>query len=116
MATKNQIIEAVRTYIERDMLPHAPTKTDRFVLRGASAALVLRPDLLFKALASNPIVSMLGAVDGDGNVDIQLLRELLPAALGGETIDVHFKVFPWDVEECGSSLGAEDVKKIFTYM
>lgn len=116
MVSKTQVVNAIRKYIENDMLPCAKTNIDRIALRGASAVLVLRPDALLSKIFSNPIVGMLGVVDGEGNVDIDLLRELLPTAIGNDTIGIHYKVFPWDVEEYGFSLNAEDIKKIFTYL
>ena len=116
MVTKTQVVNAMRKYIDNELLPNAKTKVDRFALRGASAVLTLRPNVILDKVLGLPLVGMLGVVDESGNVDIDLLRELLPAAMGNDTIDLRYKVMPWDAEEYGFSLGVDDIKKIFTYL
>lgn len=114
MASKEQFLGAVRTFIYNDMLPNAKEAGYRIILRGAAAAIDLKPDAIFNKIASNQIVSMLDAVDEYGNVDTELLAKLLPEALGSDTLDIEVKLLSKTPYVIG--IGADDVRKAMSYI
>lgn len=112
MVSKEQIIKAIRTFIDNDMLPKSEGNY-RILLNVAKAALNYKADTIFDAIKTNSFISMLGVVDEHDNVDIELLSQILTEALGSNEFTLNFKVL---TNEYVMHFSAADIQTIKRYI
>lgn len=112
MATKEQLMKAVHTFIENDMLQKAEGNY-KIILNVAKAAIRRKPDLVFEKIKSNSLISMLGVIDEHDNIDIDTLVEILSEGFGSEEFSFAFSFFG---REYAMHFSAADIQTIKRYM
>ena len=112
MVTKDQLLRAIATFIDNDMMPKA-TGNYKVILNLIKVAINHRADNVFKAVKENSFVSMLNVIDSHDNVDIDALATILSDALGTNEFVINFKVLTGNYEMYFS---AADIQKIKSYV
>lgn len=112
MASKEQIIKALRMFIDNDMLPKAEGNY-KIILNLAKAALSYRADAVFDAIKHNSLVSMLGVIDEQDNVDVDTLSHILMEGLSSNEYTLKFKLLS---SEYVMHISAADIQTIKRYI
>lgn len=110
MVTIAQIEKGVATYLDSEIMPKFPAGLEK-VLAGTAASLAIRRSgNIIAGYKDNKAVQMLGIMDKDANVDIDILAEELKKNIPQE----GFKV---DVPIIGIlTFHKEDVDKLYEYI
>ena len=112
MVSKNQLLTALDRYIASDMIPNV-TGNYKVILKIARAALAMKPDVVFQAVRSNPLVTMLDLVDEADNVDLDTLVQILSEGLSADEFTLAFHLLGKDY---AFHFSADDVRKIKSYI
>lgn len=112
MITKEQFLKAVINFIELDMIPNS-SGNYKIILNVAKAAMQRAPDSVFNLIKNNGIVSMIGAIDDNNNINVDLLSEVLTNGLGSDEFTYSFSAFG---KEYDLHFAANDIQKIKQYM
>lgn len=112
MATKEQLMKAIHTFIENDMLPKAEGNY-KIILGVAKAALHFKPDSVFEVIKKNSIVEMLGVIDEHDNIDMDTLVKILSEGFGSEEFRFAFRALG---KEYAMHFSAADIQTIKRYM
>lgn len=76
MVNAMQIEKGLASYLDAELLPMMPSGTAGRVLAGAAGGILCkRMGNAISALQGSKAATMLGIVDGDGNVDIDIIRD-----------------------------------------
>lgn len=112
MATKEQFMNAISKFIENDMLPNA-SGNYKIILNIAKAAIQHAPAAVFDRVKSNTIISMLGVIDEQNNVNTELLATVLSHGFGSDEFAFTFAAFG---KEYTLHFSANDIQTIKRYM
>ena len=112
MATKEQLTQAIHTFIDNDMLPKAEGNY-KIILGVAKAALRFKPDSVFEVIKNNSAVKMLGVIDEYDNIDMETLVKILSEGFGSEEFCFTFRVLG---KEYAMHFSAGDIQTIKRYM
>lgn len=112
MTSKEQIIRAIRTFIDNDMLPKAEGNY-KIILGLAKAALIHRADAVFETIKNSSLVSMLGVIDDHDNVDVDMLSQILSEGLSSNEFELKFKFL---TSEYIMHISAADIQTIKRYI
>jgi hypothetical protein len=78
MVHKSSFIPGLSRFIDESILSHYPvTSMKRILMAGAVSIYLKQSDNMIDTLASNPLVTGLGVMGSDGNVNIEVLRDAL---------------------------------------
>lgn len=112
MATKEQLIKAIHTFIENDMLPKA-SGNYKIILNTAKVAMQRKPDAVFDLIKKNSLISMLDVIDDKNNVDVDTLATILSEGFGSEEFGFDFRFFG---REYTMHFSAADIQTIKRYL
>lgn len=68
----SRVIRGIANYIDAEIVGKLNGSWKAWVLGGAAGLAMARAEVLFRALAGNPIVTALGVIDGE-NVDVDAI-------------------------------------------
>lgn len=112
MATKEQLMKAISTFIENDMLPKAEGNY-KIILNVAKVVMQHKPDRVFEVIKKNSIIEMLGVIDEHDNIDMDTLVKILSDGFGSEEFSFVFSFFG---REYVMHFSAADIQTIKRYM
>jgi len=112
MASKEQLIKAIYTFIDNDMLSKAEGNY-KIILGIAKAAINHRADRVFNAIKNNSLVSMFDIIDEHDNVDVDTLAKVLTDGMGSNEFTLSFKVL---TSTYSMHFSAADVQTIKRYI
>lgn len=91
MVTIEQIERGVASYLDEELMPNLPQNGIQKVMAGTAISLVIRKSgNIVKELTNQPFVKMLGIMDEEGSVDIDVLKDELKHNITDEGIVVDF--------------------------
>lgn len=70
MVHYSKVAQAVAAYIDREVLPKMAGKWQGWIIGGATGIALKKINEGFPHIANNPVVKMLGVVDGE-NIDVE---------------------------------------------
>lgn len=112
MVSVKQMVQGVGAWIDDEILPSLLTGNvwNDLAVRGVAALVTLRGQNMISALVTNPLVKMMGVVDDDGMIDIDILKtvldKIMPDGLPVEFPGMAFKM----------TLRPADVDKVYEYI
>lgn len=112
MVTKTELLNAISLFIDNDMLPKAEGNY-KIILRAAKVAMQYKPDLVFERIKNNSLVSMLGVIDEQDNVDADMLAKMLTEGFGSDELSFSFAFFG---KEYTMHFSAADIQTIKRYL
>lgn len=90
MVNSKQVINGVMLFMDNHMIPKAEGNY-KIILRTAKAAMMISPDKFWNIIKDNSLISMLGVIDENEYVDINLLADILIEGIGNEEFNFAFK-------------------------
>jgi hypothetical protein len=82
MVHKSSFIPGLSRFIDESVLSHYPaTSMKRILMAGAVSIYLKQSDNMIDTLANNPLVSSLGVMSSEGNVNIEVLRDALKSEI-----------------------------------
>lgn len=112
MVTKEQFMRAIHTFISNDMLSKAEGN-HRIILNTAKVAIQYRPDAVFDLIKKNTLVTMLGVIDENDNVDMETLVKILTEGFGSDEFCFAFQLFG---KEYAMHFSAADIQTVKRYV
>lgn len=111
MVTMKQIEQGVAAYLDTELMPQLPSTGLEKVLAGTAISLFIRRSgTILDGYKNNKTVQMLGIMDAEGNVDVDLLASELKKNIPDEGVKV-------EVPMIGSmTFHKEDVNKLHEYI
>lgn len=110
MITKEQFVNGLITYLDREVIPQLPTSGKWYVGTVAFLA-TTKTDIIFSQLQNTPMVKMLGIIDQEGLIDVDALATALKQS--AEKYGKLQIIFPI----LGTmTFSSTDVDKLRTYM
>lgn len=110
MVSMAQVKRGMQMFVENDIVPKVPGWQG--VVFGAAAGIALsRADKLVSSLAQNPIVAMLGIIDPNDGIDIDVLRDEF-AKQARRVGSIKLDLSPLGV----ISLGEHDINRLYEYI
>lgn len=111
MIAISKIEQGVAAYMDSEVMPQLPTGGFEKVLAGTAVSLVIRRSgKILEGYKDNKAVQMLGLMDTDGNVDVDILAEELKKNIPAEGMKV-------DIPIIGKmTFHKEDVDKLHEYI
>lgn len=112
MATKDQFLNALSSYIQHDMLPKAEGN-QKIILRSAMVAMAYKPDAVFNLIKNNSLIAMLDVIDEHDNIDAEMLAKMLSEGFGSDEFSFSFGFFG---KEYTFHFSAGDIQAIKRYL
>lgn len=109
MITYKQLLEAIRIFIENDMVSRA-SGNYKIILRTLSSTIQFAPDKVWSMISNNPIITSF--IDPE-NIDVDLLENILCDGLSTNEFELSFNLFGTDYK---IFLNSDDVKKLKSYI
>lgn len=111
MVSINKIEQGVAAYLDSELMPKLPNSGFEKVLAGTALSLAIRRSgNILDSYKNNKAVQMLGIMDKDGNVDVDVLAEELKKNIPTEGVKV-------DVPIIGAlTFHKDDVDKLHEYI
>ncbi|MCQ2513123.1 MAG: hypothetical protein MJ092_07060 [Lachnospiraceae bacterium] len=89
MANKEQIQNGIAAYLDTELMPQIHIEPWKQALLGTFASIAIkRTGSAIDALKDNTALSMIGVVDKDGNIDIDILSQEFKAKMPPEGLKV----------------------------
>lgn len=111
MVSVNKIERGVAKYVDTEIMPHLDANgVEKVVIGTAVSLLIRRSGAIIGEYKNNKLVKMLGVIDNDGNIDIDMLSEELKKNVSKEGIKV-------DVPIIGTmTFHKSDIDKLYGYI
>lgn len=111
MVSIDKIEQGVAAYLDSEVMPQLPSTGFEKVLAGTAMSLVIRRSgRIIESYKDHKAVQLLGLMDSEGNVDIEVLAEELKKNLPKEGMKI-------DVPIIGAmTFHKEDVDKLYEYI
>lgn len=111
MVTIKNIEQGVAAYLDNELMPQLPNTGIERVLAGTALSLAIRRSgTIIGSFKDNKIVQMLGIMDAEGNVDVDVLAEELKKNIPTEGVKVEVPVIG------ALKFHKEDVDKLHEYI
>lgn len=111
MVTIKQIEQGIAAYLDEELMPKLPTSGIEKVITGTALSLFIRRSgTILEGYKNNKTIQMLGVMDADGNVDIDLLAEELKKNFPENGMKVDIPIIG------GMTFHKEDVDKLYEYI
>lgn len=91
MVSVNQMEQGIASFLDTEFMPNLPQNGIQKVMAGTAISLIIkRSGNIVKEFVNNPFVKMLGIMDDEGNMDIDILRTELKANMpeSGVVMDI----------------------------
>lgn len=93
MVTTEQLKTGIAAYLDTELMPLMADNALQKVLVGTGLGIALRrSDAIIDELKSNKMVQVLGIMDDQGNVDIDILHEELKKNMVAEGVSINIPV------------------------
>lgn len=93
MVSIGKIEQGIAAYIDSELMPKLPSNGVQKLIAGtAISVLIKRSGTILESYKDNQIVKMLGIMDTDGNVDVDVLAEELKKNMPAEGVKVDVPV------------------------
>ena len=111
MVTIDQLKNGIAAYLDREFLPKLPyTPSKKFAVGVALGLFIKRFDNIYLAYRDNPVIKMLGVIDDNGSIDIDILAEVIKERLGDKGFEFAIPVIgPITIEQA-------DVDNLYGYI
>lgn len=111
MVSIDKIEQGVAAYLDSELMPQLPTNGVQKVIAGTAISLLIkRSGMILESYKNNQLVKMLGIMDSEGNVDVDILAEELKKNMPKEGVKV-------DVPVIGTLTFKEnDIEKLYEYI
>lgn len=111
MVTMKEIESGIAAYLDAELMPKLPTSGLEKVIAGTAISLFIkRSGTILESYKDNKVVQMLGVMDTEGNVDVDLLATELKKNMPEDGIKI-------DVPMIGAmTFHKEDVTKLHEYI
>lgn len=111
MVSIDKIEEGVARYLDAELMPQLQNNGVEKVLVGTAASLAIRRSgTIVDGYKDNKIVQMLGIMDGNGNVDVEVLADELKKNMPKEGVKI-------DIPIVGTmTFHKDDVDKLYEYI
>lgn len=106
-----QIEKGVAAYLDAEIMPQLPNSSLEKVLAGTAMSLVIRRSgNILESYKDNKAVQMLGLMDSDGNVDVDILSEELKKNISNDGLKVEVPIIG------KMTFHKDDVDKLHNYI
>lgn len=112
MVHKNQIMNGIFQFVEREWLPKAGTENDRMAFRVIQSGCRDFPDALWNKVKNYDVVEMSGAIVGD-EADIERLANALIFIIGSGEVRVEI---PMIFTKRPILISADDIRMVKSYI
>ena len=111
MVSIDKIEKGIANYLDEELMPQLQSNGIEKVIVGTAASLFIRKSgTIIEGYKDNKLVKMLGIMDDDGNVDVDVLVEELKKNISKEGIKI-------DVPVIGTlTFHKDDVDKLYDYI
>lgn len=93
MVSIEKIEKGVAAYLDSELMPKLPANGVQKVLAGTAISLLIkRSGTIVESYKDNQVVQMLGIMDADGNVDVDVLAEELKKNIPTDGVKVDVPV------------------------
>lgn len=93
MVTIGKIEQGIAAYLDSEVMPQLPTEGFEKVLAGTAISLLIRRSgKILDGYKNNKTVQMLGIMDADGNVDVDMLAEELKKNVPTEGVKIEVPI------------------------
>lgn len=111
MVPISKIEQGVAAYLDSELMPQLPNSGFEKVLAGTAMSLIIRRSgKIIDSYKNNKAVQMLGIMDEEGNVDVDVLAEELKKNLPKEGMKVEIPIIG------AMTFHKEDVDKLHEYI
>lgn len=107
----NKIEKGVAAYIDSEIMPQLPNTGFEKVLAGTAMSLIIRRSgAILDSYKTNKGIQMLGLMDQEGNVDVDVLADELRKNIPPEGMKVEIPIIG------GMTFHKDDVNKLYEYI
>lgn len=111
MVPISKIEQGVAAYLDAELMPQLPNSGFEKVLAGTAMSLVIRRSgVILDSYKNNKAVQMLGLIDSEGNVDVDVLAEELKKNFPKEGMKINIPIIG------AMTFHKEDVDKLHEYI
>lgn len=111
MVTINKIEQGIAAYLDGELMPKLPSTGIEKVLAGTALSLAIRKSGgILEGYKDNKAMQMLGVMDVEGNVDVDILAEELKKNIPAEGVTIDIPIIGTLI------IKSEDVDKLHEYI
>lgn len=111
MVSIDKIEKGVAAYMDSEIMPQLPNGGIEKVLAGTALSLVIRRSgTILEGYRNNQVVRMLGIMDEEGNVDVDVLAEELKKNITSDGVKIEIPIIG------KMTFHKEDVDKLHEYI
>lgn len=113
MVTMKQIEQGVAAYLDNELMPQLSKTTSGLekVLAGTAISLFIRKSgTILESYKDNKMIQMLGVMDSEGNVDVDLLAEELKKNISEDGVKIEVPMIG------AMTFHKEDINKLYDYI
>ena len=121
MVSRVKVQNGIAMYLDRELMPHLNKGTVPGFITGVAAAfLIKRMDGIFVALSQNGIAKAFSVFDKEGNIDIDIVKDVLKEQMPEEGLYVDLSGLPvlnmMKSEHYSMTFHKSDVDKLYGYI
>lgn len=122
MVSKTKVENGIARYLDAELMPHLNKGTLPGFATGVAAAFIIKKmDVILDNLSHNSIVNVLGLIDKEGNVDVEVARDVLREQMPEEGLYVNISSLPLlniflKNEQYSMTFHKNDVEKLYGYI
>ena len=121
MVDKTKVQNGIAMYLDKELMPHLNKSTLSGFVTGAAAALVIkRMDMVFEHFKDNGIIRALGVFDKEGNIDVDVLRDVMLMNMPEEGLKVDLSNLPilnlMKSEQYKMTFHKEDIDTLYKFI
>lgn len=111
MVTIDKIQQGIAAYLDSELMPNLPSTGLERILAGTAMSLAIRKSgSIIASYKDNKAVQMLGLMDAEGNVDVDILAEELKRNIPKEGVKVDIPLIG------GITFHKDDIDKLHEYI
>lgn len=117
MVTVDKLVNGVAKYMDNDLLPSITHDSLQKFFIGTACSLALRrADAFIRMLSTNKMVAALDVVKENGEIDVELLKEVALPNIPENGIKVELPLPEFIGGPVALTFMAEDVEKLYNYI
>ena len=121
VVSRKKVVNGVARYLDVELMPHLDKKTiPGFMTTALAIGMVERMDMAIEYYKSNAIVKAFGAIDEEGNIDVEFFKEVLKKAMAEEGLPLNLAEFPlfklFKNDQFSMTFHKSDIDKLYGYI
>ena len=121
MVSKVKVENGLAKYLDIELMPYLDKKTiPGFLTTVLAIGMVEKMDMAIEHYKNNAVVKAFGAMDEEGNIDVEFFKNILKKAMDEEGLPLNFAEIPFfklfKNNQFSMTFRKSDIDKLYSYI